>query len=252
MCGRLVLVVPDLAVLVEPFHVVRQAVLVWQPRFNIAPTQLAPVVTNERERRLELFQFGLVPSWAPDKKIASRLINARVEGVATRNAFRRALAQRRCVVPVSGYYEWQTLKGQKRPLFIHDARAAIMPLAGIWERWHSPAGEVIESFAVITRPSVGFLQDVHDRMPLEVPWHQLDRWLDPDEQSADTLAPILTARPRLDQLTAHEVAPSVNSPRHDAPDCIEPYCAPAPRPEPQLDLFGEPSSPARSRSPRRR
>src|SRR4051794_26444016 len=105
MCARLVVVLPDLSVLVAPYGVLQRGALVWQPRFNIAPTQLAPVVTNERDRRLELFQFGLVPSWAKDPKIASKLLNARAEGVATRNAFKGALAQRRCIVPISGYYE---------------------------------------------------------------------------------------------------------------------------------------------------
>ncbi|HEX4352748.1 MAG TPA: SOS response-associated peptidase, partial [Polyangiales bacterium] len=191
MCGRLVVVIPDLSVLVEPFHIARLGPELWQPRFNIAPTQLAPVVTNETDRRLDLFHFGLVPSWANDKKIASKLINARVETVATRNAFRRALTLRRCIVPVSGYYEWQQLPGQKRPLFIHDARNAIVPLAGIWERWHSHDGEVLESFAVLTRPAAGFLRDVHDRMPIAVPWSEIDRWLDPAPQAADALTPIL-------------------------------------------------------------
>jgi putative SOS response-associated peptidase YedK len=148
------------------------------------------------------------------------------------------------------------VKGQKRPLYIHDARGLIMPLAGIWERWRSPEGVVIESFAILTRAAAGFLQDVHDRMPLAVPADQVDRWLEPGEQSADALAPILTAHPAIEALTAHAVAPSVNSPKYEAPDCIAPYSAPEPAPERQLDLFGAPSSqraaPASTRSSGRR
>ncbi|HEY2734487.1 MAG TPA: SOS response-associated peptidase [Polyangiales bacterium] len=237
MCGRLVVVVPDLSVFIEPLHVARLGPTLWQPRFNIAPTQLAPVVTNETDRRLELFHFGLVPGWAKDKKIASKLINARVEGVATSNAFKRALAQRRCIVPVSGYYEWQTLHGQKRALYIHDARKTFLPLAGIWERWHSQDGEVLESFAVLTRPATGFLRDVHDRMPLSVPWSAIDLWLDPAPQDAGALASILQSASAVDHLTAHAVAPIVNSPSNDSPECIAPFVAGAPAPEPQLDLF---------------
>jgi putative SOS response-associated peptidase YedK len=252
MCARLVVVLPDLSVLVQPFQISRLGAQTWQPHFNIAPTQLAPVVTNERERRLELFRFGLVPSWAKDTRIASKLINARVEGVTTRNAFRKALALRRCVVPVSGYYEWQTVRGQKRPLFIHDARAEIVPLAGLWERWHSPEGELIESFALLTREARGFLQDVHDRMPLTVPWAHLDRWLDPAEQTAEALAPILGSSSAVDHLTAHAVSPAVNSPKYDSPDCIVAFSAPEPPPEPQLDLFGDAPRPARSRTSSRR
>jgi putative SOS response-associated peptidase YedK len=239
MCARLVVVVPDLSVLVAPFQVVRHGTFDWKPRFNLPPTDLAPVVTNEPERRLDLFRFGLIPSWAENKQIASKLINARAETVATTRAFRKALALRRCIVPVTGYFEWQRQGKLKRPLFIHDARGTTLPLAGVWERWHSREGEVIESFAVITRAAAGFLSDVHDRMPLVVPWDQVELWLDPEEQSAPRLAPVLNADPDIEHVTAQEVAPLVNSVRNDSPQCIAPYTAPAPAPDRQLDLFGE-------------
>jgi putative SOS response-associated peptidase YedK len=242
MCGRLVIVVPDLSVLVAPFSVEQQGDFTWEPRFNLAPTQLAPVVTNEPSRRLDLFRFGLIPSWAESKQVANKMINARVETVATSRAFKRALAFRRCIVPVTGYFEWKQERGVKHPQFIHDARGTTLPLAGLWERWHARDGEIVESFAVITRACI--LHSIHDRMPLTVPWDQIDRWLDPSEQPASALAPILAAEPDLQHVSLHEVAPVVNSPNNDGPECIAPFSAPPPEPDRQLDLFADESAPA--------
>jgi putative SOS response-associated peptidase YedK len=239
MCGRMVVSVPDLSLLVPSFHVVRVAppIAAWQPRFNLAPSQLAPAITNESERRLGLFRFGLVPSWAKSTQIGSKLINARVETVATKPAFRHALALRRCIVPVTGYYEWQRVAGAKRPLFIHDAQGAPILLAGVWERWHSPQGDIIESFAILTRASEGFLRDIHARMPLEVPQAQVERWLDPAEQSPSALAPILNAGPEVAHLAAYEVSALVNSPKNDAPECMAESSTLPDAQRGQLDLF---------------
>jgi putative SOS response-associated peptidase YedK len=242
MCGRLVVVVPDLSVFVLPFGVKRHAAGVWQPRFNLAPTQLAPVVTNEPERRLDLFRFGLVPAWAAAAHKPKQLINARVETVASRRSFREALAVRRCVIPVSGYYEWQTRGGRKQPLFIHAADGGTLPLAGVWERWQAHDGTSLEGFAVLTRASVGFLQDIHERMPLALPWEHVERWLDPNELSPEALEPILHALPDLEHWSAREVAPLVNSAQYDAPDCLTAYSAAALPPDRQLELFASPAA----------
>ena len=120
MCGRLVITEPDLSVFVAPFGVQQVDVLEWAPRFNLAPTELAPLITNEPARRLTLARFGLVPSWADDRKAGGKWINARVETVATAKPFRRALALRRGVIPVSGYYEWRVTPHGKRAVYIHD------------------------------------------------------------------------------------------------------------------------------------
>jgi putative SOS response-associated peptidase YedK len=221
MCGRLVVSAPDLSWLVEAFGVTRIELgdRVWTPRFNLAPTQLAPIVTNETERRVALARFGLIPRWAKDLKIGNKLINARVESIATRSAFRSALEQRRCIVPVNGYYEWQKTAHGKRPLFIHDAQAKPMPLAGIWETWRNGDSESLESFAIITRAACGFLADIHARMPLVVPEQTLDAWLDPHTRDARALASILNSEPQIERWRAWQVSSLINSSQNDGPEC---------------------------------
>jgi putative SOS response-associated peptidase YedK len=240
MCGRMVVVAPDLSVFVLPFGVKKNEVTDWLPRFNLAPTQLAPMITNEAERRLVLARFGLVPSWSESEKTSQKLINARVETAATRATFRAALTARRCIIPVSGYYEWQTgADGKKQPMFIHDPSGEAMPLAGLWERWRTPEGTTLESFAVLTRAAEGFMQAIHDRMPLEVPPDQLDLWLDPNVQTAQTLAPVLRSSPRLalERLRTRPVSALVSSPRNDGPECLDPPTLTAQPVDRQLDLF---------------
>jgi putative SOS response-associated peptidase YedK len=247
MCGRFVISVPDLTDLVSQFGAVDLRATNWTPRWNVAPTQPAPVVTNEERRAVTQMQFGLVPPWAA--KPGASMINARVETVATKGAFRKALASRRCVIPVSGYYEWKKVGDRKQPVFIHTP-GKLIPLSGIWERWTSPDGEIVESFAILTRPAAGFVRDIHDRMPLEVPADALDLWLDPKPKTAEQLAPILQAEAGTEHLVAHPVSPLVNTVANDTPACIEPV-AELP-PAPQLELFAAENGLERGASPVRR
>lgn len=235
MCGRFVVSLPDLAELASEFKVVIDQGGLWTPHFNIAPTDLAPVVTNEPARSLTQMRFGLLPFWAKDGKSGATMINARVETVATKPAYRKALEQRRCVIPVNGYYEWKKVSGRKQPLYIHAKDGKVIPLSGVWERWTTRDGEVISSFAIVTRPAAGFLVDVHDRMPLAVPRDALDLWLDPDPRTPDQLAPVLAASSGVDDLVAHPVSQLVNTVQNDSPALIERV---EPEPPPQLDLFG--------------
>lgn len=241
MCGRLVISEPDLSVFVEPFHVQHVEVAEWQPRFNLAPTQLAPLISNEAERKLSLARFGLIPLWADDPRIASRLINARVEGVARSKAFRPALEARRGIVPVSGYFEWRSTASGKRPVFIHDARGQALALAALWERWREPSGDWIRSFAVITRPSLGALSEVHDRMPFVLRPQDVEPWLATGEQPIKALTSILHAAADTDHLLLRPVSALANSPRNDGPECIAEATLPEPEPEKpsqrQLALF---------------
>lgn len=243
MCGRFVVSVPDLSELAASFGVVTDRSGVWLPHFNIAPTDLAPVITNEPERALAQMHFGLQPFWAKSKatsgsskpKSSASMINARVETIASKPAYKKALEQRRCIIPVSGYYEWQKVGGKKQPLFIHAKDGTVIPLSGVWERWTTRDGEVIESFAIVTRAAAGFMTSIHDRMPLEVPKSAIDLWLDPDPKTEAQLAAVLNAAAGSDHLDAYPVSTLVNSVSNDAPELIEKV---KPTPEPQLDLFG--------------
>jgi putative SOS response-associated peptidase YedK len=239
MCGRLVITEPDLSVFVQPFGVQQVDVLEWAPRFNLAPTELAPLITNEPARRLTLARFGLVPSWADDRKAGGKWINARVETVATAKPFRRALALRRGIIPVSGYYEWRVTPQGKRPVYIHDAGGRPLILAGVWECWHARASEgaAVESFAILTRAATDALSGIHDRMPLQLELADVDRWLDPEEQSPEALLPLLGKPARTDHLELREVSQLVNSVKNDGPQLIEPRRDDAVEPRRQLELF---------------
>jgi putative SOS response-associated peptidase YedK len=239
MCGRLVITEPDLSVFVAPFGVQQVDVLEWAPRFNLAPTELAPLITNEPKRRLTLARFGLVPSWADDRKAGGKWINARVETVATAKPFRRALALRRGVIPVSGYYEWRVTPHGKRAVYIHDPSGNPLILAGVWECWHARASEgaAVESFAILTRAATDALGEIHDRMPFQLELEDLDGWLDPEERSPESLLPILGRAARTDHLALREVSALVNSVKNDGPELLEPRGDESDAPRRQLELF---------------
>jgi putative SOS response-associated peptidase YedK len=247
MCGRFVVSLPDLAELVEQFGVVIDQSGNWIPHFNIAPTDLAPVITNEPSRTLTQMRFGLMPFWAKPKRQGAKqgpanMINARVETIAQKPAYKKALTTRRCVIPVNGYYEWQKIGNHKQPLYIHAKNGAPIPLSGVWERWTTRDGEVMESFAIVTRASSGFLEAIHDRMPLEVPEAAVELWLDPEPKTAEELGAVLHAESGVEHLTAHPVSTKVNSVANDAPELIDET---VPEPPPQLELFATASKPSR-------
>src|SRR5687767_7635768 len=133
------------------------------PRYNIAPTQPIPVVVVRPQRVLEHFRWGLIPGWASDEKIGNRMINARAETVASK--FKDALELRRCLVAVDGFYEWKAAgkKERKIPMYIHRRSDEPFAMAGLWERWRSPAGEVIESCTIITVPPNDLVKEIHNR-----------------------------------------------------------------------------------------
>jgi putative SOS response-associated peptidase YedK len=235
MCGRLVISEPDLSVFVEPFNVQQVEPAEWQPHFNIAPTQLAPLITNEPERHLSLARFGLIPYWADDPRIANRLINARSESVARSKVFKPALQARRGIIPASGYFEWRATAQGKQPVFIHDPRGQALALAALWEQWRDPNGELIRSFAVITRSSEGLLKDIHDRMPCVLRPDDIEPWLDSEAPPLPQLASILQAAGNVDHLALRWVSALANSPRNDGPECI----AEAPEPAAQRESAAE-------------
>lgn len=197
----------------------------FQPRYNVAPTQQAPVVRVHDSRRvISLLRWGLVPSWAKDPTIGNRMINARLESVADKPAFRNALRRRRCIVVADGFYEWQKLgegsRAPKQPWFIHADDGALLPMAGLWETWRSSDGELIESFTILTTDANDLMRPLHDRMPVILPREACDRWLDARLDDGDAAVSLLQAAmpPRL---TTRKVSTHVNTPQHDDPRCCE-------------------------------
>jgi len=232
MCGRYALTT-SVELLVELFGLAGYVDL--EARYNVAPTQDAPVVRVNREtgeRNMEMLRWGLIPRWAKDAGVGARAINARSETVAEKPTFREAMRARRCLVPADAFYEWKKNGGrgsrEKQPFCIRLRDGGPFALAGLWERWCPPAPEgepedapAIESFTVLTTSPNALVEPLHDRMPVIVEPKDFERWLDPNADDVDALRPLL--RP-LDAglMTAFPVSRRVNSPRNDDRTCIEP------------------------------
>lgn len=227
MCGRFVSTSPP-DELAAYFGVDQVADAVLEPNYNVAPTQdVYAVVEDEHERHLDAFFWGLVPSWAEDAKIGSRLINARAETLARKNAFKRPFAARRCLVPADGFYEWKKLDGaarkpRKQPLFIRRADGAPLALAGLWSVWRGPDGDQppLRSLTIVTTKPNATMATVHDRMPVILPEDTWATWLDRDNQDLDALQQLLVPAAD-DLLTLTPVSTSVNNVRNNGPELVE-------------------------------
>jgi putative SOS response-associated peptidase YedK len=242
MCGRFTLRAPASAI-AEQFGLLE--VPPFAPLFNIAPTQPVAVVRqvssgSSSSRELGWMHWGLIPSWAQDRTMGSRMINARADTVAQKPAYRAAFRRRRGLIVADGFYEWQRpeqtaglgpgrLSGRgkgaakKQPYFIHLRDDRPFALAGLWETWESPDGSPLDSSAIITTDANDLMQPIHDRMPVILSPQDYDRWLDPLAEQPDLLA-LLRPYPS-EEMAAYPISAYVNSPTHDDPHCVEPLTA---------------------------
>ncbi len=221
MCGRFTLTDPDANLAVQ-FNL--SGIPDLQPRYNIAPTQpvaAVRVVAEGTIREMVMLHWGLIPFWAKDPKIGSRMINARSETAAEKPAFRTAFRQRRCLVVADGFYEWQKTNGTKQPFYIRLRDARPFAFAGLWEHWKGPDDRVIESCTLLTTQPNDLLRQVHNRMPVILKPKDYDLWLDPQIQKAELLQPLLLPYPP-EEMDAYAVSRYVNSPDNDTAKCIEP------------------------------
>jgi putative SOS response-associated peptidase YedK len=184
MCGRFAINV-EAAQLADRFQAgLPGAGLSFSPRLNAAPTELLPVIIAEAAaRHVALFRWGLVPSWSKDASMASNLINARAETLAEKPSFREAFKKRRCLVPATSFYEWQTQttadgKTHKQPMQIALPDQPIFALAGLWEQWRDPNGEQRHTFTIITTAPNSLMSQIHNRMPVILAPEQESLWLD--------------------------------------------------------------------------
>jgi putative SOS response-associated peptidase YedK len=208
----------------------------WQPRFNAAPGQDLPVV---REGTLSALRWGLLANWQADPK-AQKPINARVETIAELPTFREPFRSRRCVVPATGYFEWKPTpaKAPREPYWVHPTASnlevdepGVMLLAGVWDRWLSPEGEVLDSYAIVTMQASDPMRAIHDRMPLELRGDDVAQWLAGDPIAPNDLAAIVERSRDVEHLALHNVTPAMGSVAFDDPSCL------APEARSQLDLF---------------
>ena len=212
MCGRFTLRTPPDAV--ASAAGLRLGPSPLQPRFNIAPSQS---VLAFRAGEAVHLRWGLVPSWAKDPAIGSRMINARGETVAEKPSFRAAFRQRRCVVPADGFYEWRAVGKGKQPYFLRLKGDRPFAFAGLWERWQGADGTTLETCAIVTTTPNALAATIHDRMPLILGPEAIAPWIDPSTASAPFPA---------DAMEAFPVSTRVNRPANDDPMLVAPLNAP--------------------------
>jgi putative SOS response-associated peptidase YedK len=189
------------------------------PNFNVAPTHMHPVITNTDPNHLQFFRWGLIPFWAKDVKIGYKMINARKETLLEKRTFKNAVHKKRCIVPFDGFYEWKKVGNQKIPFRIGIKGEEIFTIAGLWERWKSPAGEEIYSFTLITQEPNEYMAQIHNRMPAILDREQEKYWLDNDIPVEDLLASITP--PPNEKMKAYTVDRRVGNVRNNDGDLLK-------------------------------
>ncbi|QXE02896.1 SOS response-associated peptidase [Terribacillus sp. DMT04] len=219
MCGRFTLLTPW-EELLRTFDAVSE-IESLEPSYNIAPTQqIAAIIHDGKKRKLGSLRWGLIPPWAPDKKIGSKMINARAETLQEKRSFKKAFQKQRCLIPADSFYEWKTEDGKKQPMRIQHKDKTPFAFAGLWEKWQDDDGSSIYTCTIITTEANSFMQQIHHRMPVILPAHSQDIWLDRYEQDTEALQQIL--KPFSEELTAYPVSTLVNSPRNNREELINP------------------------------
>ncbi|MFN7961933.1 MAG: SOS response-associated peptidase [Thermoanaerobaculia bacterium] len=221
MCGRYTLSTPG-DVLAERFETPEIPGL--RPRYNVAPTQEVAAVRRPKGaksgREMVLLRWGLVPRWAEDPSIGSRLINARAETAPEKPSFRSAFKRQRCLVLADGFYEWKkNPDGTKQPFYVRLKSGEPFAFAGLWEHWDKE-GEPVESCTLLTTEPNPLMAGIHDRMPVILDPACYELWLDPGVSDKDRLETLLAPYPA-DAMEARPVSRFVNSPANDSPRCVE-------------------------------
>jgi putative SOS response-associated peptidase YedK len=218
MCGRYTLVttIEEIAK-----HYKAEPVGEWKPKYNIAPTQLVPVVTSENPDGISFFYWGLIPNWSKEKSVSPKLINARAETLAEKVSFKQPLEKRRCLIPADGFYEWKVLgKKTKIPHRITLKNQGLFSFAGLWEEFEDDNEEVRHTFTIITTRANSLISDIHDRMPVILDKNSEKLWLDESISTADHLS-LLMPFPS-EEMETYTVSSLVNSVLHDHEGLIKP------------------------------
>jgi putative SOS response-associated peptidase YedK len=217
MCGRFTLQPAE--EFSERFHISNRldSLMPW---YNIAPGQMVPVIIANSPRQVVRMRWGLIPHWAKDEKTAYKMINARVETLTQKPAFRGLLSHNRCLVPASGFYEWQGEGRDKNPYYIYPEDQQYMAFAGLYDVWINPQGEELYTFTIITTEADLFMATLHNRMPVVLARELEDAWLDPDLTKAQDILDLLARSTGL-ELDAYPVSRMVNKPSIDSQALIQ-------------------------------
>jgi len=220
MCGRFAQT-KELTLLISRFRFIAEDFEIRR-RYNIAPGQDAAVlVLQGGERRLKMMRWGIIPSWTKPDSSAKPFINARAETLAEKPSFKYALAQRRCLIPADGFYEWRKEPAGrlKTPFFFALKNGEPFAFAGLWDELTPPEGSPLKTFTIITTTANDLVRSIHERMPVILPMKNEARWLDPDLKKPERLLSLLTPYPA-EEMTLWRVSPLVNSPQNDSPECL--------------------------------
>jgi len=231
MCGRYSLALPDPGAIRDRFPIGEE--IEPRRRFNVAPGDDVLAVTSDRAGapRGELLRWGLVPSWAKSPDTGLKMVNARLETVTERPAYRRAFERFRCLIVADGFYEWQRVTGgPKQPFHITRDDGGLFAFAGLWSIWHAPDDTTLRTCTIITRPANAAVSALHDRMPVILAPNAESAWLDTGTP-AGRLDAILAGLPA-ERTRLAAVSTAVNDARYDGPECLAP-----PAQDPQTALF---------------
>ncbi|MGI8494230.1 MAG: SOS response-associated peptidase [Pyrinomonadaceae bacterium] len=224
MCGRYTNAAKKEQIKKE-FQITVKSSVSDKPRYNIAPSQMIDVVLNEESKTvLTGLKWGLVPHWSKDAEIGSRMINARAETLAEKPSFRDAFKSRRCIIPATGFYEWQKKgSGGKQPFYFYLPEKEVFGFAGLYENWlDKETGESLESCTIITTEANEILKPVHDRMPVILKAKDYEEWLDEKLKDTERLEKLLIPYPAK-EMKSHPVNKSVNIPDVDSAELIKPF-----------------------------
>ncbi|MBI2705362.1 MAG: SOS response-associated peptidase [Actinobacteria bacterium] len=217
MCGRFVSTAPADEI-AKYFGAEPPTEATLEPSHNVAPTSdVYAVLTAEGVRRIEALHWGLVPFWAKSPTAGAKMINARAETLADKNAYRNAYKKKRCIIPADGFYEWAKVPGEKtkQPMYLHRPDGELLAFAGLWERWRNPDNpdDELHSCTIITGSPNETVATIHDRMPIMLPPSTWDVWLDPGVQDLATVGKLLVPAPA-SLIAMHPVSTEVNNVRN--------------------------------------
>jgi putative SOS response-associated peptidase YedK len=229
MCGRYDFFPGEFADLRIRFNLDKD-LRTFKHSYNIAPGKDVPVIVRHGDRNtVKLMRWGLVPSWSPDSSIGDRMINARCETLDQRASFKQLLARNRCLIPADGFYEWVRIGKGKIPMRVRMKDQKPFTMAGLWNLWRDPDGEMLYSFTIITTLANKLLRPIHNRMPLILDPLVAKQWLDPTSIDPRMISVVMQPFPS-ELMEAYEVSRLVNDPKNDSPACIDPALPEPPGP----------------------
>ncbi len=222
MCGRFVQKAKPKEIKKE-FKIGQLNPTIFQPHYNIAPSRMIPAVLEKDGMRIvEPLKWGLIPSWSKDDSFASKLINARSETLSEKPSFREAFKKRRCIIPASGFYEWDKKgKGAKQPYYFYLKDKEVFGFAGLWEEWtDKESGEITQTCTIITTEANEILEPIHDRMPVILREENYSEWLDEREKDTHHLEEFFVPFPG-EKMDSYPVSRDVNNPGNNSAELIK-------------------------------